>query len=243
MNYLFDVDGTLTPHRHPMDKDFRRMFGKWVSDQQQIGDKVYLVTGSDKKKTVEQIGLALWRHVSGCYQNCGNQLYVRGRLIKQSPWKISEELRLSIMEIISSSLWYGVAGENINERVGMINISTVGRECTALQRLQYLNWDKKSRERESIIKTILSSNPDLDATIGGEISIDIYPKGRDKSQVLFDIQGETFFFGDKCELGGNDYTVAKRSDFYFNVSGHEETRYLLESFINSNKNGESNEQT
>ena len=40
----------------------------------------------------------------------------------------------------------------------------------------------------------------------------IYPKGKDKSQALNHMIGETIFFGDKCEGGGNDYSIAKKSD-------------------------------
>ena len=33
MNYLFDVDGTLTPSRLPIDKDFEQFFLKWMKDK------------------------------------------------------------------------------------------------------------------------------------------------------------------------------------------------------------------
>jgi phosphomannomutase len=227
-NYLFDVDGTLTSHRKKIDSGFRKMFGRWAEEQNNIGNKVFLVTGSDKKKTIQQIGIALWRSLNGCYQNCGNQLYRRGRLIKQSSWKMNVELRLLVLNMIEKSFWYGVADTNINERVGMVNISTIGRDCTDKQRKEYYNWDKHSLERESIARTIRLAYPELDAAIGGQISIDVYPKGKDKAQVLDDMEGETIFFGDTCEIGGNDYPIAKKADFYYNVASPEETRHLLE---------------
>ncbi len=52
--------------------------------------------------------------------------------------------------------------------------------------------------------------PELEATIGGQISIDIYPKGQNKSQVLLDISGPVTFFGDKCQPGGNDFPIVER---------------------------------
>ena len=55
INYLFDVDGTLTPSRKPMVLDFKTYFKFWVRTQQSSGNKVYLVTGSDKDKTIEQV--------------------------------------------------------------------------------------------------------------------------------------------------------------------------------------------
>ena len=100
MNFLFDVDGTLTPARKPMIDEFRRFFGHWVVKQQTNSNKVFLVTGSDKDKTIEQVGLPLWRLVDGSYQCSGNQLYKRGRLVKESNWLMSAELRLDILNIL-----------------------------------------------------------------------------------------------------------------------------------------------
>ena len=50
--FIFDVDGTLTPSRQQIDSDFAVYFSNFCT----IND-VYLVTGSDKEKTVEQVCL------------------------------------------------------------------------------------------------------------------------------------------------------------------------------------------
>ena len=47
MNYIFDIDGTLTPSRLPIDPEFEKFFLEWMKDK-----KVYFVTGSDKDKTI-----------------------------------------------------------------------------------------------------------------------------------------------------------------------------------------------
>ena len=49
--FIFDVDGTLTPSRQEIDGDFAVFFGNFCAEHD-----VYLVTGSDKEKTIEQIG-------------------------------------------------------------------------------------------------------------------------------------------------------------------------------------------
>ena len=74
-NFLFDVDGTLTPHRQPITEDFKSLFIRWLSREHKRGNKIFLVTGSDKEKTIEQISEQIWRSVDGSYQNAGNQLY------------------------------------------------------------------------------------------------------------------------------------------------------------------------
>ena len=52
--------------------------------------------------------------------------------------------------------------------------------------------------------------PELEASVGGQISIDVHPKGANKSQILDDLSGEIYFFGDKTEIGGNDYPIVER---------------------------------
>ena len=78
---------------------------------------------------------------------------------------------------------------------------------------------KLTDERKTIAKYIRESWNDLDAVIGGQISIDIYPKGNDKSQVLNVIEqerlvppSEYIFIGDGIENGGNDYPLAELMD-------------------------------
>ena len=210
MNFLFDVDGTLTPPMGKMNNRFRIFFGEWVLRQQQNGNKVFLVTGSDRKKTIGQVGIALYRLVNGSYQSCGNELYIRNRLIKRFKWAMSASLHLDILDLLSESIWYGRADNNIEERAGMINISAVGRSANKSLRKKYSKWDKENRERRSIVDTLSSKYPDLEFSIGGEISIDIYPKGKDK-----------------CDVGGNDFTIATMSKYSYNVKGWKQTKKIL----------------
>lgn len=75
----------------------------------------------------------------------------------------------------------------------MVNISTVGRRASTELRKQYYEWDKENKERESIVSKLSYMYRDLEFSIGGDISIDIYPKGKDKSQVLHDMKGQSVF--------------------------------------------------
>lgn len=227
MNYLFDVDGTLTDSRKKIDPQFRSYFAEWVNYQRMNLNSVYLVTGSDRDKTVEQIGISLWRHVDGVYQNSGNVYYEHGKIIRQKIWKIPKKLRLSITRQIKKSEWFGKASHNIEERIGMLNISTVGRSASPILRKEYFEWDSVNGERAKIVHELSREFPDIDFSIGGEISIDIYPKGSDKSQVLKDMLGESTFFGDRCEVGGNDFTISTMCESHFKVNGWKETYEIL----------------
>jgi len=230
IHYLFDVDGTLTPARSPIDKGFKQYFGRWVNRVRKRGDEVFLVTGSDKPKTLQQIGTDLYRCVNGVYQNGGNQLYIRNNIIKQEKWKIGIHLHLDLLLALEKSQWNGTAGVNLEERVGMANFSTVGRDATPTQRKQYYEWDKIHNERKRISEWLSIKYPRLEFVVGGEISIDIFPKGKDKSQVLNDMIGETIFFGNNCNIGGNDYSIAMQSDKYHNVEGWRETMKIIRDY-------------
>ena len=49
--FIFDVDGTLTPSRQEIDMDFAVFSTEFCAE-----NDVYLVTGSDREKTIEQVG-------------------------------------------------------------------------------------------------------------------------------------------------------------------------------------------
>ena len=226
-SYLFDVDGTLTPARKPMEKEFRDEFMSWIESQLKLGNNVYLVTGSDKEKTIEQVGIKIYNLVDGVYQNCGNELYKNGQLLKSSKWNLPKKLEMKIDGLLQSSKWYGKSSGNKELRVGMLNISTVGRDCSVEDRSEYCLWDKENGERRKIANELNIAFPSIEAVVGGEISIDIYPKGRDKSQVLDDMIGDTVFFGDKCDRGGNDYSISCRATERYHVADWEQTRDIM----------------
>ena len=106
----------------------------------------------------------------------------------------------------------GGRGEIFEFRTGMLNFTTNGRNADAEERNRYYKWDKKHKERSGIAKEVEEKFPELEARLGGQISIDIQPKGNNKSQaskwVRENLRERMFFFGDKCEEGGNDYDIA-----------------------------------
>ena len=235
INYLFDIDGTLTPSREKIDDNFKHIFADWVLYQQSLNNKVFFVTGSDRDKTVEQVGVALWRLVDGSYQCCGKQLYKIGKLSKESKWKMSAYLHLDLMLAMEKSPWFGKARNNIEERIGMVNFTTLGRSATTQQRKAYHIWDNTVRERERIAKSLSFAYPKLEFSVGGEISIDIYPKGKNKSQALKDMVGKTVFFGDRCEPSGNDFPIYSKADVSHHVSDWTETCEILRNKYSEHK--------
>ena len=205
MIYLFDIDGTLTPSRLRIDPEFEQFFLQWMKDKE-----VIFVTGSDKDKTIEQVGEKIWTRAQRIYQSCGNAVYQGGQLIHKNQFDLDPELRRLLYTFLATSDWpkEDRYDNHIEERIGLINYSTIGRSCPQRAREAYAVWDKEFEERKLFCKIIEDTFPALEATVGGQISIDIYPKGQNKAQVLNDLIGPITFFGDKCEPGGNDFPIA-----------------------------------
>ena len=236
--FIFDIDGTLTPSRLPMTKEFAKFFDKW-SDE----NKYYLVTGSDLDKTKEQLPIAYMDRAEAIFTCCGNQMWRDDELIYDNKFELTSKLKNALEVMLMSSQYKHRYGNHIEDRGSMVNFSIVGRNCTQEQREEYYKWDKEKGERRKMSIFLKNKFKDLDAVIGGQISIDIYPKGMDKSQVLNVIEqerlvppSEYIFIGDGIENGGNDYPLAELMDNteicdWYHTKGWEHTKEILESLI------------
>jgi len=232
--FLFDVDGTLTPARGIINAEFH----DWFLNFCQTND-VYLVSGSDRPKTMEQIGEKIYNACLGVYQCNGSEHWCKNRRVKTNGWTPSYELMHHLKNLVNRSPYHLKTGTHIEPRTGMVNFSTIGREANNPQRLAYYEWDKIHMERENIKNDINKRFPDLQASIGGHISIDIYPRGADKSQASNDLRQQyktIHFFGDRTEYGGNDYPIALAIELgkigtVSQVTGWEHTWGLLKEFV------------
>jgi phosphomannomutase len=209
LRFIFDVDGTLTPSRCAIDPKFLRFMLRFVKD-----NSVYLATGSDAPKTIEQIGKELFNSVTRSYNCNGNSVWEKGVNIHNNPWKIKVPAHQTLRYWLENTKFPHLTGTHIEERPGMVNFSIVGRGANTEQRAEYVKWDKEYNERENMALYINYNNDefkDVTATVGGETGIDIGPTGSDKSQILTDFnKNDTIiFFGDGIFDGGNDYTLAQ----------------------------------
>lgn len=235
--YLFDVDGTLTHPQQQIDEDFASIFLDWKT---YIDAPVYLVTGSDLKKIKQQIFEEFLNQCDGVFTCSANELWVDDQLEYRRNFRAPKALIADLeLYLLNGAAYHVRTGNHIERRPGMINFSVLGRNANLLQREAYTKWDKTAREREDIVDYITGAYPTLDVVIGGSISVDIYPKGRDKAQVVQYLRkkyGEEIsliFVGDRNVPGGNDWPLAQvlekdpRSE-WIQVNCYEETRALIE---------------
>ena len=205
IKFILDVDGTLTPSRGKMNKEFAVWFSKFCD----MND-VYLVTGSDRPKTIEQVGQYIYCACKRVYNCSGNDVYQCDHNIRSSKWILPEDAHEWLSKILTQSQFSLRTSLHFEHRPGMVNFSVVGRNANTEQRKMYVDWDTSQNERNEIAKEFNYMFPDLEARPGGETGIDIAPKGADKSQILADFDADDFivFFGDRMDEDGNDYPLA-----------------------------------
>ena len=204
--FIFDVDGTLTPSRQKIDDNFAVFFSNFCAE-----NDVYLVTGSDKEKTIEQIGEEIYSLAQRVYNCSGSDVWQGETHIRSDDWKLSPSVRSYLINCLEESSFPLRTGLHIEERPGMVNFSVVGRNATMGERKLYVKHDTKIGERNIIADLFNREFPELIARPGGETGIDISPKGADKSQIVndFDPNDVLYFYGDRMDTMGNDYPLKK----------------------------------
>ena len=206
LKFIFDIDGTLTPSRKQIDLEFLQFFYDFVRE-----NEVYLVTGSNREKTIEQIGLSLYTAVKRVYNCAGNDVYEGDIHYYRTDWELPDKCKGFLQDELDYSVFPIRTGTHIENRPGCVNFSILGRGATFEERDEYKKWDKDRDERVDIATRFNDRYPDLYAFVGGETGIDISVKGADKSQILRDFtdDDDIRFFGDRMDEHGNDYPLMK----------------------------------
>jgi len=230
--FVFDVDGTLTEPRKKINSSFSREFVAWAEDKQ-----CYISTGSDYRKTKEQIGKTVdaFKNVFCCMSN--EIRSPSGQKVYKSNFSIPDNLENDLGHFLEESDYNYKTGNHLEFRTGMLNFSIVGRNANKQEREDYAEWDNFYKEREKIKEYINKNYPTLEASIGGSISIDIIEIGCDKGQTVHFLENagaqKIVFVGDRCHPGGNDYGIIrelKKSSLafeWYNVLGPADTLTLI----------------
>jgi phosphomannomutase len=198
----------------------------------------YLLTGSDKAKIDQQIPNSILSRSKGYFTCMGNEFYENKKLIYKNDFIPSISLRNELLNIKIESKYPQKKKDYLEIRTGMVNFTTVGRSSSQKERDDYCDWDKENNERLGIVKRLEKKFQKLEFKIGGQISIDIFPKGKDKSHALRYLEKsklinakDMVYFGDKYSEEGNDYAakifLERKGGKFYCVNSHEEVRSLI----------------
>ena len=211
---LFDVDGTLTQPRQKIEEDMKYALKQLIYNQYTIG----IVGGSDLNKQKEQLGvcLELFNYVfseNGTVAFKETECFHKVSIIDYLGEEKYQKLINYCLNYISKLDIPKKRGTFVELRNAMINISPIGRSCSQEEREEFFEYDKKENIRTKFVEDLKEELKELNLSysIGGQISIDVFPKGWDKTYCLQHVKKEGFnkvyFFGDKTSPGGNDYEI------------------------------------
>ena len=229
--FIFDVDGTLTPSRQEIDPDFEKYMIEFSNE-----NDVYLVTGSNREKTIEQVGDTLFHTAKRVYNCSGSDVYEGDLNVYRDEWDVPEDVEEFLMDELHHSKFPVRTGTHVERRPGGINFSILGRGQGVVleERDEYVKWDRTHHERKNLAIKIKNRFPDLEVQVGGQTGLDISPLGRNKSQILRDFSKDDFiyFYGDMMNEGQNDFPLAdairkKELGFTYHVHSFQHTWDIL----------------
>lgn len=182
-----------------------------------------------------------WDYV---FSENGLVAYKHGELIaKQSLVAHLGEVRLQ--KIINFVLHYIAdldipvkRGTFIEFRAGMLNVSPIGRNCSQAEREEFERYDKVHQIRPKLVEALKKefSDYNLNFAIGGQISLDVFPVGWDKTYCIQFLEKDGYkeihFFGDKTSVGGNDYEIfSDPRTIGHTVTSPEDTKRQIEEIL------------
>ena len=96
--FIFDVDGTLTPSRKQIEHEFWAPFLIFCRH-----NDVYLVTGSDRQKTLEQLGLDICYTAKRVYNCSGSDAYEKDKNVYRDDWQLPLDVEKFLLDELDYS--------------------------------------------------------------------------------------------------------------------------------------------
>lgn len=231
----FDLDDTLAPSKSPLPAPMAAALCHLLDVTQ-----VAVISGGAlpqfQSQLLDNLG-ASPRQVSGLHllPTCGTQ-YLRFRdghlfTVYDHPLAPVQRTRAQTAlreEAEHLGLWCPDPwGPIIEDRKSQITFSALGQQAPLEEKRK---WDPSGAKKAELAAAVSRRLPDLEVRSGGSTSIDITAPGIDKAYGMTALQRETgiakketLFFGDRLDVGGNDYPVKAGGWTTVSVSGWEQT--------------------
>jgi len=241
---IFDIDGTITKSKMPIDKEMAGLLSKLL-----LKKKVVLVSGEKytlfKKQIVSKlpkVSLILKNLILlptnaamfYVYKNSRWERLYNIRISKKEEAEILKQFYVALKRVgfISPQHRYG---KIIEYRGTEVVFSALGQKAPLSEKNK---WNKKHDVRKKIKNILERRLPGFDAKVAGLTSIDVIREGIDKAygvqkvKKYFNIKTKDILFvGDMIIPGGNDYPVVKTGVEYIKVKSPRETKGVIQSLI------------
>ncbi len=253
---VFDLDGTLTSTKAPMDKEMAALLSKLL-----LAKRVAVIGGGKYALFREQLlrPLKAPRSLSGRlflfpttatsfyrYRSGWKNIYALA-LSKKEREKIKKTIH-GVLKEIRYRPPKKVYGVMIEDRGTQITFSGLGQDVVKIvgkKRGVALKekWAREHGKTKMKIARILSHRlPQFEVRAAGYTSIDVTRKGIDKGYGLHQITKhigtkirDMLFIGDAIFPGGNDYAVVRTGVDYIPVKGPEETKRIIHTILSKTK--------
>lgn len=257
---LLDMDGTITPAREKITNEMINCL-TGLARRVEVG----IVSGSDIDYVMEQCGkqfmsAGIASRITLLPCN-GTKVYKyqwgENRYQEVYSVEMRDELGNDNFETLVSGICraqsklinrndysFPLSGHFVSERGSTLNWSIIGRTASKEQRKRFCEQADRDKIRELAMSMLVDElylagiEEDIDLiemTLGGQTSIDIYPRGWDKTYALKHYPGyKAWFVGDRCFNNGNDksiYDLLKKDNRAFNTTGPKETMEVLDKIL------------
>lgn len=239
----FDLDGTLTESKTPMDVEMAGLLKRLLAVR-----KVAIISGGAFEAFERQLavldcteeeykqlflfptsGTRFFRHEGGAWQ----QVYAE-EMTPEERQKIKNAFENAFADIDYHHP-ETVYGEVVEDRGTQVTFSAVGQKAPLEAKKL---WKETQDRRPEIIRALEKYLPEFEIKMPGVTSIDITRKGIDKAygiQKIEEILGigpnEIVFVGDALYEGGNDHAVIRTGVETVPVANASETKELIRGWV------------
>lgn len=241
---IFDVDGTITKSKMPIDKEMARLLSMLLSRR-----TVVLVSGEKYSLLRKQIVSKLSKDVSVLKNlvllptNAAMfYMYKNGKWTRRYNIKISKKEEKEILTQFHVALKrIGFVpptrkyGRIIEYRGTEIVFSALGQKAPLSKKTE---WNKNHDVRTKIKNILERKLPGFDAKVAGLTSVDVIREGIDKAYGVRMVKRyfhvhtkDILFIGDMILPGGNDYPVVKTGVEWIRVDSPKATEKIIRSLI------------
>lgn len=237
---VFDLDGTLTESKSPLDAEMDALLGSLLRVI-----KVAVISGGAWPQFKKQLLANLpGQNLENLYilPTCGTKFYQY-----ESSWKelYSEDLSASEKGRITGALGQAIetlgfkagkaTGEVIEDRGSQITFSALGQEAPLEEKKK---WDPDFAKRKKMKALLDKLIPEFSVRLGGTTSVDVTRPGIDKAHGIRKLQAtlgiaihEMVFVGDALFPGGNDYPAKEAGVLSIQVRDPDESKRVIEAII------------
>lgn len=240
---IFDLDGTLSESKMPMDAEMAELFTKLLRRK-----KVAVTSGGGWRQFETQFlhglpAMSEFFNNLSLLPTSGTKLYSwKGAWQEQYSQDLSADEKEKIMSALKAMLkitGYDKAdklyGQQIEDRGSQITFSGLGQQAPVELKIK---WDPDRKKRERVQSILQAKIPEFDIRVGGSTSVDITRRGVNKAYGIRKIEkilnipaDKILFIGDALFRGGNDYPARSTGVDCVQVKGPEEVKRMIREWL------------